>query len=181
MTPLDSTELMHMAIHASARGRPDDSIRALKELLDQQPENAEAHFLLAADYAEIALLDKAVSHYDQALHLNPALDLARIQFALLHTAMDNIDDAAAVLDPFLKAETATYYTDFAQGLSCLFHEDLSGTREHLIAGIERNDENAELNTDMRNLLANVEAAMGESDVANQPSTDHLLSAYSKRH
>ena len=78
MSNLNSRELMHMAIHASANGRPDDSVRALKELLEQEPDNAKAHFLLAADFAEIALLNEAVLHYRSTLESSPLMCKGRL-------------------------------------------------------------------------------------------------------
>lgn len=180
MSELNTRELMHMAIHASANGRPDDGVRALKELLAQEPDNASAHFLLAADYAEIAMLDDAVRHYEKAIELDPELDLARMQYALLLTALDRLDEADAALQHFLAEDPATCFTEFARGLQFLFAEDLANARVHIAAGIESNKVNEELNEDMRRLISQIDAAQPQQDGAT-PATSHLLSAYNKRH
>ncbi len=177
---LDTNELMHMAVHASANGRPDDGIRALKELLGQEPDNAGAHFLLAADYAEIAMLDRAVDHYGRCLELDPELDIARLQFALLLTALDKIDDAKATLEPFVDGEPRSYYTDFAKGLHALFDEKLDEARASFQAGIEANDENVPLNEDFRKIVAQIDETTGEPAEVAPMSTSHLLSAYNKK-
>jgi len=181
MSNLNTRELMHMAIHASANGRPDDGVRALKELLAQEPDNAGAHFLLAADYAEIAMLDESVKHYEKAIELEPKLDLARMQYALLLTALDRLDEADAVLQHFLVEEPATCFTDFAKGLQFLFAEDLANARSHIASGISQNNVNEELNEDMRRLIEQIDAAQPDAAAAESPSTSHLLSAYNKRH
>ena len=181
MSNLNSRELMHMAIHASANGLPDDGVRALKDLLEQEPDNANAHFLLAADFAEIALLNEAVLHYQKAIDLDPKLDLARIQYALLLTALDRLEDADSVLQHFLAEEPPTCFTEFAKGLTFLFAEDLATARAHFAKGIAQNTVSEELNDDMRRLIAQIDEAQPDAGVAESPSTSHLLSAYNKRH
>lgn len=187
MAALDTQEMLHMAIHASASQRPDDAIRTLKDLIAAEADNGDAHFLIAANYAEIALLEKSITHYKRAIELQPEQDYARMQFALLLTAMDRLDEAAAVLSPFLEAERDDAYTLFAKGLQELFAERLSEARDLFSAGIAANQTNEALNNDIGRLLTEIDTMQGtaptEKTVAasSDSSSAYLLSTYNKRH
>jgi Flp pilus assembly protein TadD len=187
MPALDKQEMLHMAIHASANGRADDAIRTLKELIDVDADNGDAHFLIAANYAEIAMLDRSIAHYRQAVDLMPEQDYARMQFALILTAADRLDEARELLQPFLADGRDDCYCLFAKGLVALFEEDLPTARELFEAGRQANTINEPLNDDIGRVVAELDAA--GSVPANKPVEDkpgespaaYLLSNYNKRH
>ncbi len=188
MAALDRQEMLHMAIHASANSRPDDAIRTLKDLIEIDADNGDAHFLIAANYAEIAMLDKSIAHYRRAIDLMPNEDYARMQLALLLTAMDRTGEAREVLEPFLGADREDCYALFAQGLVALFAEQLGEARSLFDRGRTANNVNEPLNDDIGRLIAEIDKAAAPAPVADQPQTQpsdtssaYLLSTYNKRH
>ena len=187
MAALDKQEMLHMAIHASANQRPDDAIRTLKDLIEADSDNGDAHFLIAANYAEIAMLEKSIAHYRRAIELEPGQEYARMQFALLLTAMDRLDEARDTLEPFLVAGREDCYAVFARGLQELFAERLAEARTLFDAGIAANQVNEALNNDIGRLIAEIDAMMGSAPVdsaaaaPSDSSSAYLLSTYNKRH
>ncbi|WP_160153382.1 hypothetical protein [Microbulbifer sp. ALW1] len=183
----DSEELLHLAIHASLNGRIDDSIIKLKQLLEVDPDHSNAHFLLAADYAEIKLFDKSIFHYREVLNLRPEMSVARIQFALLLTALDNLDEAAQVLEYFSGLEGDSYEKYVHEGLIALHHERMLEAKSALLKAIEINVDNAVLNDDLKKIIDGIEANFA-SDDSNQIGSDQglvkgksfLLSAYGEK-
>ncbi|MBN8432143.1 tetratricopeptide repeat protein [Microbulbifer salipaludis] len=183
----DSEELLHLAIHASLNGRIDDAIAKLKELLEVDPSNPNAHFLLAADYAEIKLFDKSVSHYREVLKLRPEMSVARIQFALLLTALDNLDEAAQVLEYFAGLEDESYERFVHDGLIALHQERMAEAKSALLRAIESNSDNAVLNSDLQKIVDAIVQHLGtRADQDAQVSSSSangksfLLSAYGER-
>src|SRR4051812_26034450 len=79
----DADEYLHLALHASSIGDHHACMTYLKELLRQQPAHAAALYLLAAQYAELGLGERAISTMKAALRIAPALDIARFQLAVL--------------------------------------------------------------------------------------------------
>ena len=187
MAALDKQEMLHMAIHASANQRPDDAIRTLKDLIETDRDNGDAHFLIAANYAEIAMLEKSIEHYRRAIELLPGQDYARMQFALLLTAMDRLGDAGDVLEPFLGGEREDCYGLFARGLKELFAERLTEARALFNSGIAANQTNEALNNDIGRVIAEIDALQGSGPidkaaaVPGDSSSAYLLSTYNKRH
>lgn len=184
MAALDQQEMLHMAIHASANSRPDDAIRTLKELIEVDADNGDAHFLIAANYAEIAMLEKSIAHYQRAIDLMPEQDYARMQFGLLLTAMDRIDEAREALAAFVSGQRDDCYAIITRGLHALFDNNLEESRRLLEAGLAANRDNEPLNNDVGRLIAEIDA---RQPVAQQPpdartgdsSSAYLLSTYSK--
>ena len=183
----DSDELLHLAIHASLNGRIDDAIIKLKQLIEVDPVNPNAHFLLAADYAEIKLFDKSVLHYREVLNLRPDMSIARIQFALLLTALDNLDEAAQVLGYFSGLEGESYERFVHDGLIALHQERMLEARGAILKAIECNTDNAVLNSDLQKLVEGIDAHVANSDTNDvDPQSDStkrksfILSAYGER-
>ena len=182
----DSEELLHLAIHASLNGRIDDAIVKLKELLEVDPSNSNAHFLLAADYAEIKLFDKSRFHYREVLKLRPDMSAARIQFALLLTALDNLDEAAQVLEYFSGLEDESYEMFIHDGLIALHQERMPEAKSALLRAIESNSDNAVLNNDLKKIVDGIDQHLqtrGDQDpqASSSPTNgkSFLLSAYSR--
>ncbi len=80
---LDAEECLHLALHASSVGNHHACMTYLKEGLQQQPRNARAIYLLAAQHAELGLLERAIGGMQSAISIEPSLEIARFQLGLL--------------------------------------------------------------------------------------------------
>ena len=80
---LDAEEYFHLALHASAMGDHHACMTYLEEVLQRQPRNARAIYLLAVQHAELGLTQRAIAGIKTALSIEPDLELARFQLGLL--------------------------------------------------------------------------------------------------
>jgi tetratricopeptide (TPR) repeat protein len=80
---LDAEEYFHLALHASAVGNHHACMTYLEEVLQREPRNARAIYLLAVQHAELGLTRRAISGIKAALSIDADLELARFQLGLL--------------------------------------------------------------------------------------------------
>ena len=92
-SPLSNEELMHVALHANARGQPQQTIEALKTILARDADHAKALYLLGAVHAEIGMYDDAVREMTRAVELEPDLLTAHFQLGLLHYTSERYEQA----------------------------------------------------------------------------------------
>jgi tetratricopeptide (TPR) repeat protein len=76
-TMLDAEEYIHLALHAGA------CMSYLEEVLQREPRNARAIYLMAVQHAELGLTQRAIAGIKTALTIEPDLELARFQLGLL--------------------------------------------------------------------------------------------------
>lgn len=88
---LDPEEYLHLAIHATQNQQHHTALEYLHKCLEQEPDNAKAIFLLAAEYAELGLSKRAIELMSKAIELDPTLEMAHYQLGLLHTQEGNFD------------------------------------------------------------------------------------------
>ena len=80
---LDAEEYFHLALHASAMGDHHACMTYLEEVLQREPRNARAIYLLAVQHAELGLTQRAIAGIKTALSIEPDLEIARFQLGLL--------------------------------------------------------------------------------------------------
>src|SRR5262245_33438307 len=80
---LDAEEYFHLALHASAAGDHHACMTYLEQVLQREPLNARAIYLLAVQHAELGLTQRAVAGIKAALAIDPDLEIARFQLGLL--------------------------------------------------------------------------------------------------
>jgi tetratricopeptide (TPR) repeat protein len=192
---LDGPELLHLAIEASGRNDHGTAIGYLKQALDL-PEGSAATstdyakytYMLGAEYAQIAMMDRAAECMAQAIELDPALHTARFQLGLLHITCGQPAQALSVLAPLGALPTDSPFHFFGVGLQSLVQDQFTQCRDALLKGIELNTASATpnlaLNADMQKLLAALEefkdgtqtvAAMGGPNV----EAGFAMSAYNR--
>jgi tetratricopeptide (TPR) repeat protein len=184
---LDQTELVQLALNAGSSGDAGVAIAYLKEAVARPDATAIAHFLLGAEYAQSRLYEHAVDEMEAAIALDPALAIGRLQLGLLLTCMNEGGRAQLVLEPLQALGEEDSARLFGAGLVFLIENRLSDALARLEAGIERNQQNPALNTDMRRLADEIakvvtQAPVDEAETASdaQEETDGrhmLLSAY----
>lgn len=182
---LDAEELLHLSLKAMESGNHDSAIIYLKRSIELSPNNAQAHYLLSAEYAEIGMYERAAEGMTKALELNPSMGTARFQLGLLHITSGNKDQAAMVWEQLSElGETHPLYL-FKEGLLKLSEDQFEESLKLLKEGISQNNINPALNNDMERIVANINdilsngsanhQAENENDKEeNQPSGNHIF-------
>jgi tetratricopeptide (TPR) repeat protein len=80
---LDAEEYFHLALHASAVGDHHACMTYLEEVLQREPRDARAIYLMAVQHAELGLTQRAIAGIKTALSIEPDLEIARFQLGLL--------------------------------------------------------------------------------------------------
>ncbi|MEM9100986.1 MAG: tetratricopeptide repeat protein [Pseudomonadota bacterium] len=162
---LDIDELFHLAIHASGEGRYDSAITFLKQALDQEPENAEMIYLLAAQHAQLGMYDRAIAGMTRSLELKPDLHTNRFQLGLLHLTLGQVDSAVSTWEALDNLEDQESLKLFKQGLCALIQEELDTAHAKLDQGIQNNQANPALNKDMQKIITEIKKMRNNSDEA----------------
>ncbi len=189
MTNLSEKELFFIALRELQDGQHGPGMTHLKELLEINPDNVDGHFLLGAEYAQLAMYDEAVNHLSTALDLQPSLNIARFQLGLVNLAVGEFQNVRTTLEPILVSCEGQYLEKFAKGiLFCIENkseEAITSIRE----GIVSNNENPSLNKDMEGVITAIEnlpeqQTTGEAQMLPEreeqqslESSDYLLGAY----
>ena len=82
MSELDAEELFHLAMKASEEGDREKTISYLKRSIASQPQ-AKSIYILAAEYAELGMMQRAIEGMQRAVELEPTLWTAHFQLGLL--------------------------------------------------------------------------------------------------
>lgn len=155
---LDATEYLHLALHAVQKGDHHAALLYLKNVLELQPDNSAAHYLMAAEHAELGLLERAAEGMAESLLLDPGLDIARFQLGLLKLQLDRIPEAAEAFGTLVQVSTDTSLREFASGYMALIAEDKALAIPHFAAGLELCDNNLALKQDMTRVLDSLQPA-----------------------
>ncbi len=190
MALLDQAELIKIALAASAENDTGTAIGYLKEATSRPDVNPVAHYLLGAEYAQIKMYDRAISEMEKALAMNPEMAIVRLQLGLLWLSSGVGDTATTILTPLKDLPENDPLGLFGKGLCHLIKDEFIETTECLSAGIQFNDSNPALNTDMQRILNEIDglraqgklkpAASSKEMQATQDDNDNqhiLLSAY----
>jgi tetratricopeptide (TPR) repeat protein len=158
---LDVEELLHVALTAVGRADNQTAISSLKRAVELQPDHAQAHFLLGAQYAEIGMPGRAIEEMSVSLQIEPNLEMARFQLGLLLLTVARVDEASEVWQPFDALEATHPLHLFKKGLLCMVRDEFDDARMFLREGIARNTVNPALNRDMANVIAHIDQAVAE--------------------
>lgn len=184
---MDSEELLHLALAASGQDRGEQAIGYLKRALDLSPRDANIHYLLGAEHAQIGMYDRAISDMTAALELNPALDTARFQLGLLYLTSMRVPEAITTWQPLDQLGSGHPFYLFKTGLISLANDDFTTCVKLLEQGIAANNINLVLNADMQRVIDQVKAQTPSADSSGQhqqgkpetPASHLFLSAYQK--
>jgi tetratricopeptide (TPR) repeat protein len=155
-TALDDDELLHLALRAMNSDQHDEALSILKRAIDGSPGNAQAHYLLGAEHAQLGMYDRAVVDMAEAVRLAPELAAARFQLGLLHLTAGRIQDAELAWQPLERLGANDPLRLFASALQHLVHDEMADCVRELEAGIAANHFNEALNEDMRQVLADLQ-------------------------
>lgn len=152
---LDMEELFALAISAGGANMHADAMVLLKTILERDPGNTNATYLLAAQHAQLGLVDRADAGFRQVLEASPGLAIARLQHVQLLMGQERLDDAATVIGPLL--DLSDEIGSYARALQASSAGRIDEAIRELDYGISLPQSIAALATDMRNLRKNLAA------------------------
>ncbi|WP_395608122.1 hypothetical protein [Pseudomonas sp. B22129] len=173
---LDATEYLHLAIHASKDGNHHAALNYLNTALEHQPDNAAVRYFLAAEHAELGLMDRAHAGMTLALTLDPQLDIARFQLGLLNLQQQHAEEARTAFDYLHRHAQDNSLKWFASAYLDVLNEQPENAVEKLKNGLA-DCTNPALKADMTRVLASLTdtAIAPQSDTIAAPSV--FLGAY----
>lgn len=180
---LDNDELLRLAINTINQDNHPESVILLKTLLERDPSHVFATYLLAAEHAQIGMMDRAEVGFARTVELSPEFNIARFQLGQLYLLKGDMVAAKSVLNPVAQASAAGELAHYAKGLIALADDNAALAKAELQAGLEYVPEIPALAADMRRMLEGLAGALphvagGEIPVAALPAAHNLyLSGY----
>lgn len=168
---LDTSEYLHLAIHASKKGDHHAALNYLNQALDKEPANAALIYFQAAEHAELGLFERACAGMTQALDLDGDIDIARFQLGLLHLQLQRPNDARQTFATLVSRTSDDSLRTFGEAYVDLLDNNLEGAKAKLETGLI-NCNNLALKADMARILANLNQEEPQAPVeqsAEEPS------------
>ena len=175
---LDAAEYLHLAIHASSKGDHHAALSYLKETLKQEPGNAKAVYLLAAEHAELGLFERAIAGMEAALRLDSQLEMARFQLGLLYLQGNQVSNAKAHFSALSKSQDRGLQA-FAAAMEALTEDKTALAQEKLAFGLAHADNNPALKADMQRMLDRLLGGGGAAEAPSSEATSVFLGAYQR--
>ena len=154
---LDADEYLHLAVHAAKTREPHACLGYLKEVLRMQPDHAQALHLLASQHASLGLTARAIEGLEHALRADPALELARLQLAMLLLDAQRPAEARAQFAALAGARDAAL-RHYAAAVPALLDGRIDAGREHVAQGASLREGNEALAALMERLAARFASA-----------------------
>ncbi|MBD9437283.1 hypothetical protein IB223_14360 [Pseudoxanthomonas sp. PXM03] len=164
--------------------RDADATELLKILVERDPSHAYGHYLLAAQHAQLGMMDRAEAGFRTATDLGPAdFPMPRFQLGQLLLLKGEADEAHKTLAPL--TEGGGSLSVYAAALSALATSDTASAIQHLQHGLELSQAIPALAQDMARLLQQLRereplANQGEPAAASTGAS-FLLSNYGRQH
>lgn len=178
-TALTPPELLHLSLHASANDQPDKALQHLKQLLDIEPENAKAIYMMGALHAEIGMYEQAIEELRRAEALDASMVTATFQLGLLLLTQGNIEEAELTWGKLDTLGDNHALVLFKKGMLHLVKDEFADCISALDRGIAANDFNDDLNSDMQRVLNDAHTARERTQGAkNAPDDDSQPSGHS---
>lgn len=136
----------------------------LQALVERAPDNAYAHYLLAAESAQLGLLDKAEAGFRSAIALAPELLMARFQLGQLLLLKGEMEQVASILAP-LQSHGGPALAAYGAAFVALAEERVPAAIEQLEMGLSCSQDVPVLAQDMRQLLTSLRGHVSEETTA----------------
>jgi tetratricopeptide (TPR) repeat protein len=168
---LDAEEHFHLALHASATGDHHACMQHLEEVLQQEPHNARAIYLLAVQHAELGLTQRAITGIKAALSIDPDLEIARFQLGLLLMFDKNLPaEAKDYLGRLCQSQNRALKA-YSEALIAMADNQLVLARHKLAIGLAESSPDSSLSMLMRRLferMSSTASLPNASELATQP-------------
>jgi tetratricopeptide (TPR) repeat protein len=171
---LDAEEYFHLALHASAAGDHHACMTYIEEVLQREPHNARAIYLLAVQHTELGLTQRAIAGIKAALSIDPELEIARFQLGLLLMFDQNEPrEAKSYLERLGSSENRALRA-YSQAMIAIADNELVLARQKLAIGLSESSPDSPLSTLMRRLferMSNGLALPNACEVMSGPACD----------
>lgn len=181
---LDNDELLRLALDAMNSGKDAESVVMLKTLIERDPGNAYGQYLLAAQHAQMGLMDRAEAGFRAAIGAGLDMPVARFQLGQLLLLKGEAGEAKALLAS-LGASADAALAAYARGMIAVAEENAGAAIAHLREGLALPQSIPALGADMRRLLTAVEASAvadgaGPAATSAAPAAALYLSNYGRQ-
>lgn len=169
---LDDDELLRLSLDALHGNKDSEAIAMLQALVDRGQDNAYAQYLLAAQHAQLGLMDRAERGFRAAIALAPELEMARFQLGQLLVLKGDMDQVASILMP-LQTDASPALAAYGAAFIALAEERVPAAIEQLELGLTYPQAVPVLAQDMRQLLTSLRAHVSEGTAATtqpEPAT-----------
>ncbi|MFC0677965.1 hypothetical protein ACFFGH_08940 [Lysobacter korlensis] len=160
---LDTDELLRLSLNAMNNGQDGDALVLLKTLVEREPSHPMGRYLLAAQHAQLGLMDKAEEGFRLVVAVAPDFFMARFQLGQLLLVQGNATESRGLLEPMTSRPDAL--GRYAAALVAAGQDDAGGAVAELRAGLALPQELPALASDMQRLLATLEGLGGQAQTA----------------
>ncbi|MGN7838590.1 tetratricopeptide repeat protein [Stenotrophomonas sp. 22385] len=178
---LDIDELLRLSIDAVSRDRTPDAMVLLKTVIERDPAHVYAIYLLAAQYAQLGMVDRAEHGFKKVVVGASSLPIARFQYGQLLMGQGRNEEAADMLAPIL--EQVDDLGAYARALSAAGQDRIQDSLRELDRGLELPQSIPALTIDMRRLreqLGGVTSQVASDVVAiNETPAAMFLTGYGR--
>lgn len=177
-------ELLQLAVRAMNKSEDDHALNYLNQAYDIDEDNASVNYLLAAQFAEMGLYEKALNAFGKTVEIEPNMHYARFQYGLLQLTQNIVEPSRENFEYLSKQEDNPELALFGRGLIKLIEDDFENAKILLNEGKSINNLNPALNGDIDKILSqiNIHLSGDQQDSAQTTSSSQsqssvLLSAY----
>lgn len=164
---IDNDELLRLTLDSINQERHADALSMLKVLLERDSEHAFATYLLAAEHAQLGMMDRAEEGFERAVKLAPDFVMARFQLGQLYLVKDKGDAAKEMFAPIALLPEGQALSAYAKGLIAAIDDNLGEAVAQLQAGLACEQEVPALAEDMSNMLSNLKAMTADANSLTQ--------------
>jgi predicted Zn-dependent protease len=174
---LDNEETLRLALAAMQQGQDTEAVGLLKTLLERNPGHVYGRYLLAAQHAQMGLLDRAEAGFRAVVADAPEFAVARFQLGQLLLVQGGREEAACIMERLVDQTDAL--GAYSRGLLA---EDPRVMAGELAAGLALPQAIAALTADMQRLHAQLlEPATGDGETmpSAAPTPPVFLTGYGR--
>ncbi len=165
---LDNDELLRIALDAINQDKHADAVSMLKTLLERDSKHVFGTYLLAAEHAQLGMMDRAEEGFVKTVALAPDFPMARFQLGQLYLVKGDAELARNLLAPLAQLPAGQALSFYAKGLIAAANENVNEAIVQLQAGLDCEQDIPALAQDMQRVLSNLHAMTGGG--GSSPST-----------
>jgi tetratricopeptide (TPR) repeat protein len=162
---LDNEELLRVALDTINQDRHADAVSMLKTLLEREPTHVFATYLLAAEHAQLGMMDRAEDGFRRTVALAPDFPMARFQLGQALLVRGVGIEAREVLAPLANLPGNVALSCYARGLIAAANEDAAEAIAQLEAGLAYEQDIPALAQDMQRVVGNLRALAPANELA----------------